>query len=98
MLNAYWVAGLTSGDGGFFVQITESIRHKLGLRVRLRYEITQDERDKQLMSMLITFFGCGSLYQSGTTVKYCVLGFLDIITIIIPFFSKYQVSGVKYLN
>jgi len=92
------VAGFTSGDGGFFAQIIESIRHKLGLRVRLRFEITQDERDKQLMSMLVTFFGCGGIYHSGTTVKYCVFGFSDIITIIIPFFSKYTVVGVKYLN
>ena len=61
-LNPNWVAGFTSGDGGFFAQVTESKDHKLGYRVRLRYEVCQDIRDKQLMSMLIEFFGCGDIY------------------------------------
>lgn len=92
------MSGFTSGDGGFFVRVFESLRHKLGLRVQLRYEIAQDRRDKQLMYMLITFFGCGTIYQSGTMVKFCVFGLYDILTSIIPFFSKYPVAGVKFSN
>lgn len=98
------MSGFTSGDGGFFVRVFESLLglranlNKLGLRVQLRYEIAQDRRDKQLMYMLITFFGCGTIYQSGTMVKFCVFGLYDILTSIIPFFSKYPVAGVKFSN
>lgn len=56
-LDPNWVSGFTSGDGGFFAQVTESETHSLGYRVRLRYEVCQDIRDKHLMSMLVSFFG-----------------------------------------
>lgn len=86
------------GDGGFFVQAIESKDHKLKYRVRLRYEVCQDIRDKQLMSMLVDFFGCGNIYVSGTIVKYAVFNYSDIVKNIIPVFNKYNIIGVKYQN
>lgn len=97
-LNPFWVAGFTSGDGGFFVHVTKSLDHLLGFRVRLSYEVVQDVRDLALMTMLVNFFGCGFIYQSGTMVKFAVFKYSDIDSIIVPFFSKHHVLGVKYLN
>nr|YP_007475350.1 hypothetical protein H911_mgp01 [Microbotryum lychnidis-dioicae]AGE14564.1 hypothetical protein [Microbotryum lychnidis-dioicae] len=97
-LNPNWVSGFTSGDGGFFVHVTDSQSHSLGRRVRLRYEVCQDVRDKHLMSMLVSFFGCGTIYESGTMVKFTVLDFSNIWDNIIPIFNKYPVIGVKYEN
>jgi hypothetical protein len=48
--------------------------------------------------MLVTFFGCGGIYQSGTIVKFAVFNLEDIFNILIPFFNKHPVFGVKYLN
>lgn len=97
-LDPNWVSGFTSGDGGFFARVIESESHSLGYRVRLPYEVSQDTRDKNLMSMLVTFFDCGNVYASGTMVNFSVSDFSDIINNVIPIFNKYPVIGVKYEN
>lgn len=97
-LNPNWVAGFTSGDGGFFARVTDAKDYKIGSRTRVTYEVVQDIRDINLMAMLVTFFGCGAIYQSGTMVKFSVARFDDIISIIVPFFKVYPIFGVKYLN
>lgn len=97
-LDPDWVAGFTSGDGGFFARVSEARDYKIGSRTQLRYEVCQDVRDIDLMTMLVTFFGCGGIYQSGTIVKFAVFNLEDIFNILIPFFNKHPVFGVKYLN
>jgi len=47
----YWLAGFTSAEGCFFVNITKSGR-ELKETIRLRFIITQHNRDAQLMKSL----------------------------------------------
>lgn len=89
-----WVAGFVSGEGTFYVVTSESKTE--GLNVRLRFIISQDSRDEQLMKSLITFFDCGrcEIAKDGM-VYFCVTNFLDNYVKILPFFSKYQLVGIK---
>ena len=51
-----WIVGLTDGEGCFFVYITSSSTWKLGEAVRLKFQITQHERDSELMKNRVTFY------------------------------------------
>ena len=62
-LDPNWVAGFTSGEGNFGVNIVKSSSMKIGKRVSLIFRITQHMRDTELMKCLISFFGCGIYYK-----------------------------------
>jgi hypothetical protein len=44
------------------------------------------------------FFGCGNTYINRTTINFTVTNFKEIYTIVIPFFKKYKIIGVKHLD
>jgi hypothetical protein len=78
-----WLAGFTSAEGCFLVNVFRSSGHKLGLRVQLRFQLTQHIRDEALMRSLIEYFGCGNVYIRERAI---------------PFFNKYPIVGEKFLN
>ena len=93
----HWLAGFVSGEASFFIDIANSSSCKIGVRVQLRFSVSQHSRDAQLMRNLIDYLGCGKYYpdskrEIGNTV---VSGLSDNINFIIPFFNKYPVQGVK---
>ena len=91
-----WIAGFVSGEGNFDVRIAQST-NKIGYRVQLRFRITQHERDIKLMKSIITQLGSGSIYKypKVPAVSITLVKFSDITNIIIPFFNKYPLLGVK---
>jgi len=94
-----WVSGFVSGEGNFDVGIRKK-NYKIGYQVYLRFRITQHTRDTKLMELLIQYLGAGRLEKdSRKNVLYLVIGnFLDLTQIILPFFNKYPIFGVKYLD
>jgi hypothetical protein len=93
----YWVAGFTSGEGCFYVKVSESSSTKSGSQVQLSFYITQHIRDKYLLSQLISYFEAGRLrdsYGKGWASYECSK-FSDLKLKIIPFFNKYSIVGVK---
>ena len=58
-----WLAGFTSGEGCFYVNIYKSSSYSQGFRVKLKFAITQHCKDKELMKSLIKFFDCGNIYK-----------------------------------
>lgn len=92
----YWLAGFTSAEGCFFVNITKS---NSGLKqiIRLRFIITQHSRDTQLMKSFIEYFDCGSCLErtGGLAVDFSVDRFSYLTEKIIPFFKEYCIFGVK---
>lgn len=94
-----WVSGFVSGEGNFDAGIRKK-NYKIGYQVYLRFRITQHTRDTKLMELLIQYLGAGRLEKdSRKNVLYLVIGnFLDLTQIIIPFFNKYPILGVKYLD
>lgn len=94
-----WISGFVSGEGNFDVRISPS-SNKVGHRVQMRFIISQHERDLKLMELIIKFFGTGSLYKYNgkSAVSLTIVNTSDIINIIIPFFNKYPLVGVKLLD
>jgi hypothetical protein len=91
----YWIAGFTSGDGSFAVTENKSYSK---IFFRLVFSISQNSRDESLIRRFVDFFGCGTYcLPSGnqTTGSFQCYKFSDNYEKIIPFFSKYNIRGIK---
>lgn len=96
--NPDWLAGFTSGEGNFSVRIFNSTSHKLGYQVQLRFQITQQSRDKALMENIGKYLNCGYISIRGDIVDFQVVKISDITEKIIPFFAKHRIIGIKEKN
>jgi hypothetical protein len=94
-----WVAGFTSGEGCFFVKITKG-RNNVGIGIQLVFQITQHIRDEELIKNLVTYFGCGRLVVPNNKEwgYYQCTKFEDNYNIILDFFFKYPIRGVKAMD
>jgi group I intron endonuclease len=93
--DAHWLAGFTSGEGSFYINIKESPTVTTGYNVVLVFQLVQHSRDEFLIKSLVEFFKCGNIRHYKEAVFFRVEKFSDIITKIIPFFNKYPIEGVK---
>jgi len=97
--NPNWVSGFVTGEGNFDVRFSKS-KNRLGLQTRLRFRITQHERDLKLMELLIKYLGTGKIEKDPRfpAVSLKIEKFSDITKIIIPFFDKYPLLGIKLFD
>lgn len=95
-LDSDWILGFISAEGNFDVRIP-STNSKLGYRVQLRFRISQHIRDIVLMEKICEYFGTGNIYKYGgkSAVNICIVDFTDITNILIPFFNKNIIIGIK---
>lgn len=93
-----WISGFSTGEACFDIKISKQKSRKLGYQIQLRFRITQHIKDKTLIGLLVSYFNCGTVYVSRNVVDFYVSSFNDIINIIIPFFDKHPIQGVKYLD
>lgn len=93
-IDPYWLSGFVSGDGNFYVMCP-----KIGCKgpTHLRFRIIQHDRDRELLRSLMGYLGCGRYEEDFGcyTGNFAVTKFFDIMYIIIPFFDKYLLEGVK---
>lgn len=71
-------------------------RTKLGFQVTLRFRLTQNIRDKQLLINLKNYFNCGFVSFSNNSGVFVVVKIEDIVNVIIPHFEKYLLPGIKH--
>ena len=93
-----WIAGFVSGEWSFMVRVFKSANHAIGYQVQLRFQITQQSRDRFLMERLVSYLDCGFISERGDILDFQVTKFRDIADKIIPFFEKYPIIGVKLDN
>ncbi|CCC14779.1 unnamed protein product [Sordaria macrospora k-hell] len=95
-LDPYWISGFVSAEGNFDVRMP-STNSKLGYRVQLRFRISQHIRDIRLMEKIVEYFGSGKIYKYGgkSAVSLTIVDFTDITNILVPFFNKYPIIGIK---
>ena len=114
ILDPNWLAGFTSAEGCFYILITKSTtkigfqvkRPPAGVVLsraslpRLVFGVTQHSRDENLMKSFINYFRCGNYFVRANHDfgEFQVTKFSDITGIIIPFFKKYPIIGVKALD
>ena len=99
ILDPDWISGFVSAEGNFDVRMP-STNSKLGYRVQLRFRITQHSRDFKLMEIIIKYLGLGKIYKySGkSAVSLTIYDFTDITNIILPFFEKNPIIGIKFYD
>lgn len=97
LIDPNWATGFTAGEGCFLVKASKSDTG-LKTRIQLEFKITQHSRDQYLKVNLIEYFNCGSVIRNKDAIDYYTKKFSDIIEKIIPFFNKYPILGVKYLD
>ena len=99
-INPHWLAGFTSGEGSFLIEISASKMYSVGSQVRLVFQLTQHSRDYQLLFCIYELLGCGHIYKKGDgeILDFRVRKLDDIINKIIPFFNNYPIRGVKALD
>lgn len=85
-IDANWLAGFSSGEGSFIVSVYKSSKSKLGRSVQLKFQVSQHERDEELLALIVKYLNCGSLQVSRKARDLQVTRFNDIYDIIIPFF------------
>ena len=93
-----WLAGFTSAEGCYYINIFKSNSSKIGEAVKLKFQITQHVRNELLIKSFMKYFKCGNIYIKGNAYDFRVTKFIDITEKIIPFFKKYPVLGVKALD
>ena len=94
-----WLAGFTSAEGCYYINIFKSNSSKIGEAVKLKFQITQHVRNELLIKSFIKYFKYGNgIYIKGNAYDFRVTKFIDITEKIIPFFKKYPVLGVKALD
>ena len=98
--NPHWVAGFTSGEGCFMIQILKSSTHNTRFQVQLVFSIVQHSRDIKLMKIFKSYFGCGNIVSRNNKnyIEFTVRGFGSVSEKIIPFFDKYTIIGIKALD
>ena len=94
MLSSDYIVGLVDGEGSFtvYVRNNKTKSHRRAL-VEPRFYIKLIEKDKQILSDIQKFFGCGSIYQQNdkrpnhqNCCRYEVYNRSHLNDIIIPFF------------
>lgn len=109
----FWVAGFTSGEGSFHLNIKSS-ETNISHRVSLRFSINLNIRDAEVLKGLVTYFNtCNKpsnevkvmlnpknqyVSKSNNTVSFAITKTSELIEVIIPFFEKYAVQGIKSLD
>nr|YP_010130167.1 LAGLIDADG endonuclease [Clavaria fumosa]QPZ51068.1 LAGLIDADG endonuclease [Clavaria fumosa] len=96
------LAGFVSGEGCFDIDIdiSKSKSTSIGHRVQLRFRIKQHERDLKLMELLKKYLGSWTIYKDPKLPKLelKIVKFSNITKIIIPFFERNLLLGVKQLD
>jgi len=94
-----WISGFVSGEGNFFVDIFKSSSNKIGYQVKLRFSVTQHNRDKELLELIASYLGAGIVnIHSENAYVLKITKLVDLTTKIIPLFDKYSIQGVKFLD
>jgi len=98
MITPDYINGLTEGEGCFLVCLRKDNR------IELRFFIAQAIGNKPLLEEVRKFFGVGSVYQKSN-VKGKLPAYVfevskrdDIYKVVIPFFRKYKLLGIKAMS
>ena len=94
-MDPWFVTGLAEGEGCFCVSFAIRPRLTVGLEARPSFSLSSNERDRDLLGDLQTFFECGWIRESRSdrTVKYEVRTASDLADRIVPHFDAYPLAG-----
>jgi len=92
-----FISGFVEGEGCFCVSF--NLRKKLNTNIEVRpsFSISQNKRNLELLKKIRQNFKCGSIRfsKSDQNYKFEVRSISELVKIVIPFFRRYQLIGVK---
>ena len=70
---------------------------KTKIEVRPSFSISQNKRNLELLKLINQHFQCGSIRfsKSDQNYKFEIRSIKELVKIIIPFFEKYPLMGIK---
>lgn len=96
MISASYIVGLTDGEGCFLVSLRKDYR------IDLRFFISQAIGNRELLKLVQKYFKVGSVYQKSSARNGKLPAYVfevtkrdDIYNVIIPFFKKHSLLGIK---
>jgi len=98
--NPYWLSGFITAEGSFFISLYPNEKRKAGYAVSLVFGLGQHIKDIELLERLAKFLGYGTIRKSNNsnTAEWVITKFDDLNLKLIPFLTKYNLSGVKLLD
>jgi hypothetical protein len=97
-----WIIGYVDGEGCFSVSLFRNKTTKFGWQVFPEFVVTQGEKSKKSLEILLKFFKCGKVFvnkrydnHNENLYRYCVRSKKDLTEIIIPFFNKNRLKTAK---
>ena len=100
VLNPNWLSGFITAEGSFFISIYANDKRKAGYAVSLVFSLSQHIKDAELLKRLENFLACGRIqvHSNRQTVEWIITKLDDLNQKLIPFLTKYALSGVKLLD
>lgn len=97
-----WIVGYVDGEGCFSVSLFRNKTTKFGWQVFPEFVVTQGEKSKNSLKILMKFFKCGKIFvnkrydnHNENLYRYCVRSRKDLTEVIIPFFKNSQLKTAK---
>ena len=99
-LNPHWLSGFITAEGSFFISIYPNEQRKAGYAVSLIFSLSQHIKDVELLERIVKQLACGTVRKHNfrETAELVITKSADINLKLIPFLSKYTLSGVKLLD
>jgi hypothetical protein len=93
-----YLSGYVDGEGCFTVSIAPRSTLCVGWEVRPSLSVSQNGDRAEVLSLLLEYFGCGSLRpdRSDKTLKWEVRSLSLLIERIVPHFEKYPLLSSKH--
>lgn len=80
------------------IRALNSPGHRLKKKIQLEFNLSQHERDEELMRGIAQFLGVGVVARNRNAFVFRVVNFSTIIETILPFFNVHTIQGVKHLD
>ena len=99
-LNPHWLSGFITAEGSFFISLYKSERRKAGYAVSLIFSLSQHVKDIELLERFVKYLACGTVRKTNTRelAEWIITKSEDINLKLIPYLTKYTLSGVKLLD
>jgi hypothetical protein len=97
----FWIAGFTSGDGSFVINLNNNKKNLNFKLASLEYTFHLNVKDADILRGIIEFFNLNNkvvILNNINSAYIHIRKFEDLHNIIIPFFEKYPVQGWKFLD
>ena len=93
--NPWFVTGFVDGEGSFHVSITENTNSNLGWRVKVIFNIVQNEKEKAMLEQIREFFAVGHITKQGLQAIQLQVQSFEKLEKVLKHFHKFPLMTKK---